>query len=240
MHVAGEPFINGQAVPYDPKYHEEWVRNNARANERNRPNDRPRNFDRSRNFETRREMQNQPSQNPRPNMGAGGPPNMRNAPPPNMGGMHQKQGMGGPPNTGGMHQQHGMGCHPTPVRGMGGPPNMGGMHQPCMGVPPNMGGMNQPGMGGPPRGGGMQQPNMPPTWEVHHQTWVECLSITTECQTTHLISNTMVDQTVEAHLTKQVQDQTRAMLLIHLMGTPIRITTYLEEIYPLLITNKQV
>ncbi|KAK7244197.1 hypothetical protein RIF29_39015 [Crotalaria pallida] len=51
----GEPFINGQAVPYDPKYHEEWVRNNARANERNRRNDRPRNADRSRNFERRRE-----------------------------------------------------------------------------------------------------------------------------------------------------------------------------------------
>ncbi|KAJ8624125.1 hypothetical protein MRB53_032655 [Persea americana] len=55
----GEPFINGEAVPYDPKYHEEWVRNNARANERSRRNDRPRNFDRSRNFERRREnMQN--------------------------------------------------------------------------------------------------------------------------------------------------------------------------------------
>ena len=26
--VSGEPFIDGQAVPYDPKYHEEWVRNN--------------------------------------------------------------------------------------------------------------------------------------------------------------------------------------------------------------------
>ncbi|KAG0457881.1 hypothetical protein HPP92_022740 [Vanilla planifolia] len=55
----GEPFINGQAVPYDPKYHEEWVRNNARANERSRRQDRPRNYDRSRNFERRREnMQN--------------------------------------------------------------------------------------------------------------------------------------------------------------------------------------
>ncbi|XP_058107772.1 multiple organellar RNA editing factor 8, chloroplastic/mitochondrial-like [Magnolia sinica] len=55
----GEPFIDGKAVPYDPKYHEEWVRNNARANERSRRNDRPRNFDRSRNFERRREnMQN--------------------------------------------------------------------------------------------------------------------------------------------------------------------------------------
>uniref|UniRef100_A0A7N1A6J8 MORF/ORRM1/DAG-like MORF domain-containing protein n=1 Tax=Kalanchoe fedtschenkoi TaxID=63787 RepID=A0A7N1A6J8_KALFE len=28
----GEPFINGKAVPYDPKYHEEWVRNNSRSN----------------------------------------------------------------------------------------------------------------------------------------------------------------------------------------------------------------
>ncbi|URE02422.1 DAG protein, chloroplast precursor [Musa troglodytarum] len=51
----GEPFIDGKAVPYDPKYHEEWVRNNARAQERSRRNDRPRNFDRSRNFERRRE-----------------------------------------------------------------------------------------------------------------------------------------------------------------------------------------
>ncbi|KMZ73308.1 DAG protein [Zostera marina] len=57
----GEPFINGEAVPYDPKYHEEWVRNNARANERNKRNDRPRNNDRSRNFERRRENMQQQS-----------------------------------------------------------------------------------------------------------------------------------------------------------------------------------
>ncbi|KAL4204604.1 hypothetical protein AMTRI_Chr01g110760 [Amborella trichopoda] len=76
----GEPFIDGKAVPYDPKYHEEWVRNNARANERSRRSDRPRNFDRSRNFERRREnmqnrdmppmpnpeFQNRGSQNPMP------------------------------------------------------------------------------------------------------------------------------------------------------------------------------
>nr|XP_016483847.1 PREDICTED: multiple organellar RNA editing factor 8, chloroplastic/mitochondrial-like [Nicotiana tabacum] len=147
----GEPFINGQAVPYDPKYHEEWVRNNARANERNRRNDRPRNFDRSRNFERRRDMQtNQNSQNPGSNMPPGGPPNMRNPPPPNMGGMQQPN-MGGPPNMGGMQQQ-----------GMGGPPNMGGMQQQGMGGPPNPGGMHQQGMGRPPHVGGMQQPNMPP------------------------------------------------------------------------------
>jgi hypothetical protein len=72
----GEPFINGQAVPYDPKYHEDWVRNNARCNER-RSNDRPRNFDRSRNFERRREMQQQARQNyQRP------PPPPSSAPPP--------------------------------------------------------------------------------------------------------------------------------------------------------------
>jgi len=34
----GEPFINGQAVPYDPKYHEGWERNDAKANERHREN----------------------------------------------------------------------------------------------------------------------------------------------------------------------------------------------------------
>ncbi|XP_073287210.1 multiple organellar RNA editing factor 8, chloroplastic/mitochondrial-like isoform X2 [Primulina huaijiensis] len=79
----GEPFINGQAVPYDPKYHEEWVRNNARANERNRRNDRPRNFDRSRNFERRRDVQMN-------NQNHGANPNV-----PNTGAMQ--------PN---MHQQH--------------------------------------------------------------------------------------------------------------------------------------
>ncbi|KAF2286098.1 hypothetical protein GH714_010333 [Hevea brasiliensis] len=93
----GEPFIDGKAVPYDPKYHEEWIRNNARANERNRRNDRPRNFDRSRNYERRREnMQNRDFQNtrvtPMDNQG------MQN-PPPNMAGMPQNSmsGPGGPP-----------------------------------------------------------------------------------------------------------------------------------------------
>ncbi|KAF3637107.1 Multiple organellar RNA editing factor 8, chloroplastic/mitochondrial [Capsicum annuum] len=168
----GEPFINGQAVPYDPKYHEEWVRNNARANERNRRNDRPRNFDRSRNFERRREMQNQPNQNPGSNMAPGGPPNMRNAPPPNMGGMqqpnmggiHRQQGIGGPPHAGGMHQQQGMGGPPhaggIQQPGYGGPPHAGGMQQPGYGGPPDAGGMQQPGMIGPPHAGGMQQPGM--------------------------------------------------------------------------------
>ncbi|XP_047047942.1 multiple organellar RNA editing factor 8, chloroplastic/mitochondrial-like [Lolium rigidum] len=51
----GEPFIDGQAVAYDPKYHEEWVRNDKRAGERIRRNDRPRSFDsnRPRGFDRR-------------------------------------------------------------------------------------------------------------------------------------------------------------------------------------------
>ncbi|XP_038904331.1 multiple organellar RNA editing factor 8, chloroplastic/mitochondrial-like [Benincasa hispida] len=83
----GEPFINGQAVPYDPKYHEEWIRNNARANERNRRNDRPRNFDRSRNFERRREnLQNREFPNASPNQPTGpniSPPAPSSMPPNN-------------------------------------------------------------------------------------------------------------------------------------------------------------
>lgn len=71
----GEPFIDGKAVPYDPKYHEEWIRNNARCNDR-RSNDRPRNFDRSRNFERRREMQQQQA---RDSYQRTAPPNMQSA-----------------------------------------------------------------------------------------------------------------------------------------------------------------
>ncbi|XP_050367744.1 multiple organellar RNA editing factor 8, chloroplastic/mitochondrial-like [Argentina anserina] len=83
----GEPFINGEAVPYDPKYHEEWIRNNSRANERNRRNDRPKNFDNSRNFNNRREnMQRREFQN-------SGPPPLPNQPGPN------RPGMAGPPNN---------------------------------------------------------------------------------------------------------------------------------------------
>ncbi|KAI3728027.1 hypothetical protein L6452_16653 [Arctium lappa] len=38
--TSGEPFIDGKVVPMNPKYREEWIRNNARANERNMRNDR--------------------------------------------------------------------------------------------------------------------------------------------------------------------------------------------------------
>ncbi|KAF5190365.1 Multiple organellar rna editing factor 8 protein [Thalictrum thalictroides] len=141
----GEPFINGQAVPYDPKYHEEWVRNNARAQDRSRRNDRPRNFDRSRNFERRREnMQNRDAQPPMQNSGAnmGGPPgpNMQH-PGPSM--QHPGPNMGGPPNANMQHPGPNMGGPPNanmqhPGPNMGGPPNANMQHPgPNMGVPTN-------------------------------------------------------------------------------------------------------
>ncbi|KQJ99153.1 multiple organellar RNA editing factor 8, chloroplastic/mitochondrial [Brachypodium distachyon] len=140
----GEPFINGEAVPYDPKYHEEWVRNNARANERSRRTDRPRNFDRSRNFERRRENQqnfqnrdappggfNSPpgpppppgsfnSPPPPPGQGFNSPPPPPgqgfNSPPPPPG-----QGFNSPPPPPG--QNRGMPPPPPPLHTAGGPPH---------------------------------------------------------------------------------------------------------------------
>ncbi|VAI74445.1 unnamed protein product [Triticum turgidum subsp. durum] len=104
----GEPFIGGEAVPYDPKYHEEWVRNNARANERSRRSDRPRNFDRSRNFERRTEnMQNFQNRDAPPGQqGFNGPPPSQNPgsmpppPPPsqNRGNVPPPYTPGGPSN----------------------------------------------------------------------------------------------------------------------------------------------
>ncbi|KAK0602171.1 hypothetical protein LWI29_031015 [Acer saccharum] len=178
----GEPFINGQAVPYDPKYHEEWIRNNARANERNRRNDRPRSFDRSRNYERRRENMPQGSNMPPGgnmphggnmppggNMPRGGnmPPNNFNRMPPNMGGGAPQGNMGGgvpqgnmgggvpQGNYGGMPPNMGGGA-PQGNMGGGGVPqgNMGG------GVPQgNMGGVPQGNYGGMPPNYGGTQPN---------------------------------------------------------------------------------
>ncbi|CAA7028439.1 unnamed protein product [Microthlaspi erraticum] len=149
----GEPFIDGKAVPYDPKYHEEWIRNNARANERNRRNDRPRNNDRSRNFERRRE-----------NMGGGGAPPQRppmggSPPPPHMGGSAPPQNYGGPPppnNMGGQRPPPNYGGPPPPQNNMGGqrpPVNYGGPPPPNYGgapPPPNYGGAPPPNYGGAP------------------------------------------------------------------------------------------
>ncbi|GMJ13851.1 multiple organellar RNA editing factor 8, RNA-editing factor interacting protein 1 [Hibiscus trionum] len=155
----GEPFINGQAVPYDPKYHEEWVRNNARANERNRRNDRPRNYDRSRNYERRREnMPPRDFQNremPPPNQGMQNvAPNTAGMPPNIMGGMTPNNRGGMPPNTGSAPQnqgwsgnmagnaqnfQNGPNYDNTPYQGN--TPNA----QYPNNYPPNMGGGNLPG-----------------------------------------------------------------------------------------------
>ena len=46
--------MDDKVIPCDPKYHEEWVRNNACAQERSRRDDRSQGFDRSRNFERKR------------------------------------------------------------------------------------------------------------------------------------------------------------------------------------------
>ncbi|XP_010060675.2 multiple organellar RNA editing factor 8, chloroplastic/mitochondrial [Eucalyptus grandis] len=196
----GEPFINGQAVPYDPKYHEEWVRNNARANERNRRNnDRPRNFDRSRNFDRRREnMQNRDFQaRDMPNQGMQNPPPQGNMPPPNMGGGMPPPNMGGgmpPPNMGGgMPPPTNFGGMPPHNQGGMPPHNQGGMPPHNQGgMPPhNQGGMpphNQGGM--PPHNqGGMPPSNyggMPPRnqGECRQTTWAGCLTRTwAECRT---------------------------------------------------------
>ncbi|GER29177.1 plastid developmental protein DAG [Striga asiatica] len=105
----GEPFIDGQALPYDPKYHAEWLRNNSRANDRNRRNDRPRNFDKSRNYERNRNFNAPPPPQNAPNMGGNmRPPQNFNAPPqqnaPSVGGnMRPAQNFNAspPPNVGG-------------------------------------------------------------------------------------------------------------------------------------------
>ncbi|KAJ6298171.1 hypothetical protein OIU76_019332 [Salix suchowensis] len=154
----GEPFIDGKAVPYDPKYHEEWIRNNARANERNRRNDRPRNVDRSRNFDRRTENMQQRGGAPPPPMANQA---MRN-PAPNMAGQPQNMGRQGVPPQPQNNYRAGPGGLPPNNYNMGGPPNMGGPGGP----PPNMGGpggpQNMGGPGGPPPNNymGGQQNNM--------------------------------------------------------------------------------
>ncbi|XP_011006499.1 PREDICTED: uncharacterized protein At3g15000, mitochondrial isoform X1 [Populus euphratica] len=154
----GEPFIDGKAVPYDPKYHEEWIRNNARANERNRRNDRPRNVDRSRNFDRRMENMQQRGGAPPPPMANQA---MRN-PASNMAGQPQNMGRQGAPQP--QNNYRGPGGPPPNNYNMGGPQNMGGPGGP----PPNnyMGGQ-QNNMSRVPHNMPMQnyippQNNMPP------------------------------------------------------------------------------
>ncbi|RLM86046.1 multiple organellar RNA editing factor 8, chloroplastic/mitochondrial-like [Panicum miliaceum] len=91
--IKGEPFINGQAVPYDPKYHEEWMRNDERANNRNRRNDRPRNTDRSRSFDRRENMQDFQNRDVPPGQGFNSPrPGQNPRPPRDAPPMHPAQG----------------------------------------------------------------------------------------------------------------------------------------------------
>ncbi|EER92766.1 hypothetical protein BDA96_01G517800 [Sorghum bicolor] len=175
----GEPFINGEAVPYDPKYHEEWVRNNARANERSRRNDRPRNFDRSRNFERRREnMQNFQNRDGPPAQGFSGPP-----PPPGQNQMppqHVQGNMPPPPPHAGGGQPNYQPQMPNPQAGynpggaphyqqggapgyQGGPPGYQGGNQGYQGNPgPAYQGGNPGYQGGPPGYPGGNPPPPPP------------------------------------------------------------------------------
>ncbi|KAF3534886.1 hypothetical protein DY000_02043019 [Brassica cretica] len=174
----GEPFIDGRAVPYDHKYHDEWIRNNARANDKNKRNDRPRNFDKR-----RRDSMSGGSPPQRPPMGGPPPPQNYGGPPPppnNMGGQMPPPNYGGPPPQnymGGQRPPTNYGGAPPPNYG-GAPPqtNMGGAPQPNYGgaPPPNYGGsprQNNMGGGPPPnagwsgnnnnyqqQSGGMQQP----------------------------------------------------------------------------------
>ncbi|CAL9017019.1 unnamed protein product [Prunus brigantina] len=174
----GEPFINGEAVPYDPKYHEEWIRNNSRANERNRRNDRPRNYDRSRNFDRRREnMQNRDFQNrgqpPMPNQAGQNPgPNM----PGPANNMRTPNNMGPPPPNAGPMPPHNMGPNYSnvqqPNNWSGGQPNNNSNQMPhnynqMPPPPPNYNQMPPNNMGGvPPNNMGGVPPNnmrgMPP------------------------------------------------------------------------------
>lgn len=125
--MAGEPFINGQAVPYDPKYHQEWLRNNRKADYRNGHNARPHKCDTSTNVQNMPNPGNPPGSNPRgmpPYMTS--PPNIVGTPPGNIagqpryimgagqpqysmeGGMPQKNSGGGymPQNSSGGNPQH--------------------------------------------------------------------------------------------------------------------------------------
>ncbi|KAG7600440.1 hypothetical protein ISN44_As06g045430 [Arabidopsis suecica] len=137
----GEPFIDGKAVPYDPKYHEEWIKNNDSSNSRTR---RPRTLSGTRKFERRRENvrgnQDTGDRGPPPNQGLGGapppPPHIGNNPnmPPHMPPPTMNQNYRGPP-----------------------PPNMGQNYQGP--PPPNM---NQNYQGPPPPNMGQNYQGPPP------------------------------------------------------------------------------
>ncbi|TKW34030.1 hypothetical protein SEVIR_2G278500v4 [Setaria viridis] len=161
----GEPFINGQAVPYDPKYHEEWVRNNERAKVRHRG--RPRNSDRSRDsFDRRENTQNFRNRNVPPGQGFNSPPPGQNPMPPRDAlPMHHAQGNmtpPRPPNAGAppSYQPHAPNCQQG-----GAPGYQGGLpgHQGSHGGPGPSYHSNNPGYQG--GGPGYQGSNPPPPFQ---------------------------------------------------------------------------
>ncbi|XBH93267.1 hypothetical protein VPH35_084233 [Triticum aestivum] len=140
------------AVPYDPKYHEEWVINNRRANEpRHKRGDRPRNFDKRReNTHTKAGLLHQPhAANRQSGYVPAGGPNYQNTPHPGY------QGAPTPGYQAGNQGNHGGNMHggPSPAYlsnnpgyqggGPGGnpsPPSPDGNNPPYQGVGPSYGG----------------------------------------------------------------------------------------------------
>nr|AAU44407.1 hypothetical protein AT1G53260 [Arabidopsis thaliana] len=130
----GEPFIDGKAVPYDPKYHEEWIRNNANATNENRRPRRPRNSDGGRND---RGNQDTGYRRPPPNQGMGGapppPPHIGNNPnmPPHIQPPNMNQNYRGPPPPPNMNQNYQGPPAPNMNQNYQGPPpsNMGQNYQ---------------------------------------------------------------------------------------------------------------
>ncbi|KAH7859624.1 hypothetical protein Vadar_003403 [Vaccinium darrowii] len=121
----GEPFINGQAVPYDLKYHQEWLRNNRKADYRNGHNARPHKCDTSTNVQNMPNPGNPPGSNPRgmpPYMT--NPPNIVGTPPGNIAGQPRYiMGAGQPQyNMGGGMPQNNSGGGDMPQNSSGGNP----------------------------------------------------------------------------------------------------------------------
>ncbi|TVU08800.1 hypothetical protein EJB05_42215, partial [Eragrostis curvula] len=151
----GEPFINGEAVPYDPKYHEEWVRNNSRVNQP-RGRDRPH---KPRNIERRENMQNFQNRGATPGQG------FSNTSPPGQQGMLPRDA---PP----MH--HAQPNMPPPPPSAGAPPYQAGYAPGSgqnyqqggapsyQGVPPGYQGSNQGYQGSP---GGNMHGGSGPTYQ---------------------------------------------------------------------------
>ncbi|CAA0291432.1 unnamed protein product [Arabidopsis thaliana] len=184
----GEPFLDGKAVPYDPKYHEEWIRNNANATNENRRPRRPRNSDGGRND---RGNQDTGYRRPPPNQGMGGapppPPHIGNNPnmPPHIQPPNMNQNYRGPPPPPNMNQNYQGPPPPNMNQNYQGPPpsNIGqnyqgppppNMNQSYQGPPPSNMGQNYRGPSPPPPNmsqnyQGPPPPNMNGGWSGNYQ-----------------------------------------------------------------------